>query len=319
MQESTNVSFKKAVHAARFIIKSRTGVAILKKNYQEKSDPILEKSTQLLKGSKAKEMRKLERDMTQFVNGQSEKFKNGDKASESLTQRTAQKIVIKETKDTANEKIRTQRPRLNGESVCQSMKYNTEAVLYRRDVFPVFEKRSKLAWDESDNKENKQETLKTPTLTRKKILNHNLSSYTENKRLEMWLNEVEIANLERREEVAGRNRKKRKERHVEQESNSSQQPQRLLLPKCEDKKSQSDASCKKLELPKLEQCRSSTENSINLPKIGQSVTPDSSRDKSKIEESLSDPRFTRLMDSLTPSKSSLKLPQIIMKPNSRSA
>lgn len=317
MQESTNISFKKAVYAAKFVIRSRTGVAILKNSYQQKSDPVADKFVNLLQGINIKEMRKLERERSKFVNDQSEKL-NLDKVSESVTPRKSQssrRTVSQELKDFANEKKRTERLRVIEEDTSHKMKYSTEAVLYRRELIPLFEKHSKLAWEGNDiendeiTKENSQ--LK---LTRTKLVRHNLNSYSEDKRLELWLNQVEIANLDRKEKSA--ERKSKKQKHCEKENEVFSSQQTSFLPKCDDVK----LSSQKLELPKLEQTNSCTsENSLKLPKLEPSVSPESRRVESTEERSLKDPRFTRLMESLAPSKNNLKLPKIVAKPNSRAS
>lgn len=317
MQEGTNISFKKAVHAARFVIRSRTGVAILKNSYKQKSDPPTQKTAKLLQEINVKEMRKLERDRKQFVIEQSQKVNIEKVLSESSRKsQSSQKTVSQELKDLVNKKTGAQRLRVIDEETCENMKNSTNAVLYRRDfaLVPLSEKRSKMAWEQNDieNGENTQENSQTSHLTRKKLLRHNLDFYDEKQSLEIWLNKVEIANLTRKEKSAG---KSKKQKYSEQEKDLSSQQQTSFLPNCDDVKSTSQ----KLQLPKLalpKYC--TTENSLKLPKLESSVTPDSSRVKSEMEGSLKDPRFTRLIDSLTPSKK-LKLPQIVTKPNSRAS
>jgi len=214
MQEGTNISFKKAVHAARFVIRSRTGVAILKNSYLQKSDPVSQKSAQLLQGITVKEMRKLERERRKFENDQSGKL-NLEKSSDPVTPRKSQssrKTVSQELQDFVTKENRTERMQVIDEETSKNMKCSTEAVLYRRVLIPLFEKRTKFAWDgdELQNDENTEENSQQTILTRKKLLRHNLNSYNEEKRLELWLNQVEIANLDRKEKSAERKSKKQK-------------------------------------------------------------------------------------------------------------
>lgn len=342
MEKNANLPLKKAVNAARFVIRSRTGAAILKTSYQQKSDIVFEKSAHLLSGIQKKEMRKLERDRSRFMKDQNGKLKVFEQSTESLTPRSSHLLcsVSKKTKAAQRLLKENERPTKDSEAKLkeeserkgstrkekaskehQENKYNRDAVLYRRDFVPNFSKSPKPAWEkheyleETDEKEDQENSKITENieLTKMKLLHHNLDFFGSDKRLEIWLNEVDLANIDRK--LSSERRKRRKQRN----SPAKDAEHEVIMPKIDFCDNSELLNTEGIEDSGKSDCNNS---SLKLPRLNQTLSssPVESRRhglKTASNKSLDDPRFTRLIDSLASSDNSLKLPKIFNKSSDR--
>ena len=299
-------SYRKAVHVAQNIIKSRTGNAIMKQAYKT-ADRQVEKKARLIDHRKGKELRKLAHEKVQFIHEQDEKpkrkdalktgAKNNDGARTVMEIRTPSEndFAADQNCDTAKSP-RTARSSLKREKSKTVRASSTKVKESQSEgIFPT-----QIEEYELEHTENGEIVLPVKTIRefneeakrgrfpQNEMEVRTMNFYQDYDQITSWISAVEKENLGHFQRTPKSDRKKNKtfEENVEAANDGKSAKEKL-----------SDADKGLLKLPKIS---SKTESPISC------------RTKSvKKTESLDDPRFTNLLDSLTPVKSTtLKLPKI---------
>ena len=304
-------SYRRAVQAAQNIIKSRTGNAIMKQAYGA-ADRQAEKKARLIEHKKGKELRKLALEKVQFIHEQDEKLKRKEpektRGRNSDGVQTILEIRIPSEKDFPEDEnckenlvsrrsprtVRSSPRREKCRTVCSSkQKENPPG-----EIFPTRIEEYELEYEENGEiilpvrtiREFNEEARRG-RLPENEIELRTTNFYQDYDQITSWLNAVERQDPGHFQRTPRSGRKKNK--NVQD----------------------GDVKAQLKELTGLNAAKAAEDDKgfLKLPKINSNAeSPISCRTKSfKRVESLDDPRFTNLLDSLTPVKNAtLKLPKI---------
>ncbi|KAJ7390405.1 hypothetical protein OS493_025662 [Desmophyllum pertusum] len=324
-------SYRKAVLTAQNIIKSRTGNAIMKQAYKT-ADRQAEKKARLIDHRKGKELRKLAHEKVQFINEQDEKLKRKDLSKTRAAKHNdtgAQPVVVEiripsekdfvaveEHCDEIPEAVRS--PRTARSSLMRG-KLNAEK---RKDVCSAAQTKNQSNeifttqiedYEFTENGEfvlavktirDFNEEAKRGRLPESEIEVRTTNFYQNHDQITSWLNDVERDNLGHFQRTPKSSRRKNKKGAEDGE-----------VPTKDKENSELKNTCKSAK-GKL----ANDKGFLKLPRITyKPESPVSSRTKSfKRMDSLEDPRFTKLLNTLTPVKGTLKLPKIPRSAESKS-
>ena len=307
-------SYRRAVQAAQNIIKSRTGNAIIKQAYRA-ADRQAEKKARLIEHKKGKELRKLALEKVQFIYEQDEKLKRKEpektRAKNSDGIQTILEIRIPSEKDFAEDENceenlvsrispRTVRSSPRKEQ-CRTVGSWKQKESQPGEIFPTQIEEYELEYEENGeiilpartirefNEEARRGRLPENEIELRTT--NFYQDYADYDQITSWLNAVERQDPGHFQRTPRSGRKKSK--------------------KVQDGEVQAQLK----EYTGLNTAKAAEDDKgfLKLPKINSNVeSPISCRTKSfKRVESLDDPRFTNLLDSLTPVKNAtLKLPKI---------
>lgn len=302
------------MQAAQNIIKSRTGNAIIKQAYGA-ADRQAEKKARLIEHKKGKELRKLALEKFQFIYEQDEKLKwkepEKTRAKNSDGIQTILEIRIPSEKDFAEDEnceenlVSRRSPRTVRSSPrkeqCRTVCSSKQKVNQPGEIFPTQIEEYELEYEENGeiiltartirefNEEARRGRLPENEIELRTT--NFYQDYADYDQITSWLNAVERQDPGHFQRTPRSGRKKNK--------------------KVQDGEVQAQLK----EYTGLNAANASEDDKgfLKLPKINSNVeSPTSCRTKSfKRVESLDDPRFTNLLDSLTPVKNAtLKLPKI---------
>lgn len=321
-------SYRKAVLTAQNIIKSRTGNAIIKQAYKT-ADRQAEKKARLIDHRNGKELRKLAHEKVQFINEQDEKLKRKDlsktraaKHNDTGAQPVVFEIRIPSEKDFVAEKgdeipaavgsPRTARSsltrgKLDAEKrneVCSAMQTKNQS----NEIFTTqiedyeFTENGEFVLAVKTIRDFNEEA-KRGRLPESEIEVRTTNFYQDHDQITSWLNDVERDNLGHFQRTPRSSRRKNKK------AEDGEVPTK-------DKENSELKNTYKSAKGKL----ANDKGFLKLPRITyKPESPVSSRTKSfKRMESLEDPRFTKLLNTLTPVKGTLKLPKIPRSAESKS-
>lgn len=315
-------SYRKAVLTAQNIIKSRTGNAIIKQAYKT-ADRQAEKKARLIDHRKGKELRKLAHEKVQFINEQDEKLKRKDLSKTRAAKHNdtgAQPVVVEiripsekdfvaveEHCDEIPEAVRSPRTarsslmrgKLNAEKrkdVCSAMQTKNQS----NEIFTTqiedyeFTENGEFVLAVKTIRDFNEEA-KRGRLPESEIEVRTTNFYQDHDQITSWLNDVERDNLGHFQRTPRSSRRKNKK------AEDGEVPTK-------DKENSELKNTYKSAKGKL----ANDKGFLKLPRITyKPESPVSSRTKSfKRMESLEDPRFTKLLNTLTPVKGTLKLPKI---------
>ena len=313
---------RKAVQAAQNIIKSRTGNAIMKQAYKT-ADRLVEKKARLIDHRKGKELRKLAHEKVQFIHEQDEKLKRKDPLKSAKTSdgaRTVVEIRTPSEKDfvedencdenfTAVKSARTAKRSLRREKV-KTVYSVKEKENQSEEIFPTQIEEHELEYTENGEIVLPVKTIrefnegaKRGRLPQSDIEVRTTNLYHDYDQIASWLCAVERENLGHFQRTPRNDRKKNK--NAEDGETQAHRKENSEL---------NDGKSAKERL-------NNDKGFLKLPKIDSSAeSPISCRTKPvKRVESLDDPRFTKLLDSLTPvTSTTLKLPKISRSVESKS-
>ena len=310
-------SYRKAVQTAQNIIKSRTGNVIMKQAYKT-VDRLVEKKAKLIDHRKGKELRKLAHDKVQFIHEQDEKLKRKDafkthkKSNDG--RRTVVEIHIPSEKDFAEEEncdenlAAAKSPRTVKSSPrrekCKGVHSTKEKEHQSEKIFPTQIEEYELQYTENGEivlpvktiREFNEEA-KRGRLPLNDIEVQTTNFYQDYDEIVNWVSAVEKENLGHFQRTPRSNRKKNNQAE-DGEAQAIKHKEKAGLNNSKSAKESLNNDKGLLKLPKLD-------SNTGSPAI-------SRRTKSvKRMESLDDPRFTNLLESLTPvSSTTLKLPKI---------
>ena len=299
------------MQAAQNIIKSRTGNAIMKQAYGA-ADRQAEKKARLIEHKKGKELRKLALEQVQFIHEQDEKLKRKEaektRAKNSDGIQTILEIRIPSEKDFAEDKNceenlvsrispRTVRSSPRKEQ-CRTVGSWKQKESQPGEIFPTQIEDYELEYEENGEIilpvriiREFNEKARRGRLSENEIELRTTNFYQDYDQITSWLNAVERQDPGHFQRTPRSGRKKNK--------------------KVQDGEVQAQLK----EYTGLNAAKTAEDDKgfLKLPKINSNVKSSiSCRTKSfKRVESLDDPRFTNLLDSLTPVKNAtLKLPKI---------
>lgn len=321
-------SLEKAVSAARHLMKSRTGAAIIKQSYVNKHN-FAEKTTHMMEEMKDKELRRLVRDKKQFIMEQDEKFHSPS---------TTRKTKASKSNTAAACKITVQIPSENDfplslshlPNKCEAISDSTQTALCRKKSSSPHVVKTE---DELQKKRKAAQpcSLKCNTQVKSMLLEKDGKRKTEEQftlkknadvlleeqakrsssaadvvrttfcdssdRIANWIKEVDAANKREETEEAP-----------------------LLIKAASFGRSGKDLCSMPVSVQKELDAKSTEGHErLRLPKINTLPSSKTSpRPTLKRYDSLHDPRFTKLMKSLTPVSKPLKLPNIPKKDKERS-
>lgn len=304
-------SYRRAVQAAQNIIKSRTGNAIIKQAYGT-ADRQAKKKARLIEHKKGKEIRKLALEKVQFIHEQDEKLKRKEpektRARNSDGVQTILEIRIPSEKDFAEDEnceenlvsrrsprtVRSSPRKEQYRTVCGSKQKENQP----GEIFPTQIEEYELEYEENGEiilpvrtiREFNEEARRG-RLPENEIELRTTNFYQDHDQITSWLNAVERQNPGHFQRTPRSGRKKNK------------------------KVGDGEVQAQLKEFTGLNAAKAAEDDKgfLKLPKINSNVeSPISCRTKSfNRVESLDDPRFTNLLDSLTPVKNAtLKLPKI---------
>lgn len=304
-------SYRRAVQAAQNIIKSRTGNAIMKQAYGA-ADRQAEKKARLIEHKKGKELRKLAFEKVQFIHEQDEKLKRKEpektRARNSDGVQTILEIRISSEKDFVEDEnckenlVSRRSPRTVRSSPmkqqCRTVGSSKQKENQPGEIFPTQIEEYELEYEENGEiilpvrtiREFNEEARRG-RLPENEIELRTTNFYQDYDQITGWLNAVERQDSGHFQRTPRSGRKKNK--------------------KVQDGEVQ--AQLKEFTGLKATKAAEDDKGFLKLPKINSNIeSPISCRTKSfKRVESLDDPRFTNLLDSLTPVKNAtLKLPRI---------
>ena len=302
------------MQAAQNIIKSRTGNAIIKQAYGT-ADRQAEKKARLIEHRKGKELRKLALEKVQFIHEQDEKLKRKEpektRAKNNNGIQTILEIRIPSEKDFAEDEnckenlVSRRSPRTVRSSPrkeqCRTVGSSKQKKNQPGEIFPTQIEEYELEYEENGeiilpartirefNEEARRERLPENEIELRTT--NFYQDYADYDQITSWLNAVEWQDPGHFQRTPRSGRKKNK--------------------KVQDGEVQAQLK----EYTGLNTAKAAEDDKgfLKLPKINSNVeSPISCRTKSlKRVESLDDPRFTNLLDSLTPVKNrTLKLPKI---------
>ena len=300
-------SYRKAVQTAQNIIKSRTGNVIVKQTYKT-ADRLVEKKAKLIDHRKGKELRKLAHDKVQFIHEQDEKLKRKDALKTHKKTNDGRKTVVEiripSEKDFAEEEncdehlAATKSPKTVKSSPrrekCKGVHSTKEKERQSEEIFPTQIEEYELQY--TDNGEivlpvktirEFNEEAKRGRLPLNDIEVQTTNFYQDYDEIVNWVSAVEKKNLGHFQRTPRSSRKKNNQ--VEHGEAQAQRKKKAEL---------NNSKSGLLKLPKLD---------------GNTGSPAISRRTKSVKrmESLDDPRFTNLLESLTPvSSTTLKLPNI---------
>ena len=300
------------MQAAQNIIRSRTGNAIMKQAYGA-ADRQAEKKARLIEHKKGKELRKLALEKVQFIHEQDEKLKKKEpektRAKNSDGIQTILEIRIPSEKDFAEDEnckenlVSRRSPRTVRSSPrkeqCRTVCSSKQKVNQPGEIFPTQIEEYELEYEENGEiilpartiREFNEEARRG-RLPENEIELRTTNFYQDYDQITSWLNAVD-----RRQDPG----------HFQRTPRSGRKKNK----KVQDGEVQAQLK----EYTGLNTAKAAEDDKgfLKLPKINSNVeSPISCRTKSlKRVESLDDPRFTNLLDSLTPVKNrTLKLPKI---------
>ena len=300
------------MQAAQNIIKSRTGNAIMKQAYGA-ADRQAEKKARLIEHKKGKELRKLALEKVQFIYEQDEKLKRKEpektRAKNSDGIQTILEIRIPSEKDFAEDEnckenlVSRRSPRTVRSSPrkeqCRTVGSSKQKKNQPGEIFPTQIEEYELEYEENGEiilpartiREFNEEARRG-RLPENEIELRTTNFYQDYDQITSWLNAVD-----RRQDPG----------HFQRTPRSGRKKNK----KVQDGEVQAQLK----EYTGLNTAKAAEDDKgfLKLPKINSNVeSPISCRTKSlKRVESLDDPRFTNLLDSLTPVKNrTLKLPKI---------
>lgn len=300
------------MQAAQNIIKSRTGNAIMKQAYGA-ADRQAEKKARLIEHKKGKELRKLALEKVQFIHEQDEKLKKKEpektRAKNSDGIQTILEIRIPSEKDFAEDEnckenlVSRRSPRTVRSSPrkeqCRTVGSSKQKKNQPGEIFPTQIEEYELEYEENGEiilpartiREFNEEARRG-RLPENEIELRTTNFYQDYDQITSWLNAVD-----RRQDPG----------HFQRTPRSGRKKNK----KVQDGEVQAQLK----EYTGLNTAKAAEDDKgfLKLPKINSNVeSPISCRTKSlKRVESLDDPRFTNLLDSLTPVKNrTLKLPKI---------
>ena len=307
-------SYRRAVQAAQNIIKSRTGNAIMKQAYGA-ADRQVAKKARLIEHKKGKELRKLALEKVQFIHEQDEKLKRKEplktRARNSDGAQTILEVRIPSEKDFAEDEnceenlVSRRSPRTVRSSPrkeqCRTVGSSKQKENHAGEIFPTQIEEYELEYEENGEiilpvrtiraiREFNEEARRG-RLPENEIELRTTNFYQDYYQITGWLNAAERQNPGHFQRTPRSGRKKNKK-----VQDGGVQAQLKELTELNTAKTVEDDKGF-LKLPKM---NSNAESSIWC------------RTKSfKRVESLDDPRFTNLLNSLTPVKNAtLKLPKI---------
>ena len=304
-------SYRRAVQAAQNIIKSRTGNAIMKQAYGA-ADRQVEKKARLIEHKKGKELRKLALEKVQFIHEQDEKLKRKEpsktRARNSNGAQTILEVRIPSEKDFAEDEnceenlVSRRSPRTVRSSPrkeqCRTVGSSKQKENQAGEIFPTQIEEYELEYEQTGEiilpvrtiREFNEEARRG-RLPENEIELRTTIFYQDYDQITSWLNAVERQNPGHFQRTPRSGRKKNKN----VQDGEVQAQLKELTELNTTKTVEHDKGF--LKLPKI---NSNAERSISC------------RTKSfKRVESLDDPRFTNLLNSLTPVKNAtLKLPKI---------
>lgn len=299
------------MQAAQNIIKSRTGNAIMKQAYGA-ADRQVEKKARLIEHKKGKELRKLALEKVQFIHEQDEKLKRKEpsktRARNSNGAQTILEVRIPSEKDFAEDEnceenlVSRRSPRTVRSSPrkeqCRTVGSSKQKENQAGEIFPTQIEEYELEYEQNGEiilpvrtiREFNEEARRG-RLPENEIELRTTNFYQDYDQITSWLNAVERQNPRPFQRTPRSGRKKNK--NVQDGEVQAQLKELTELNTA--KTVEHDKGF--LKLPKI---NSNAESSISC------------RTKSsKRVESLDDPRFTNLLNSLTPVKNAtLKLPKI---------
>ena len=305
-------SYRRAVQAAQNIIKSRTGNAIMKQAYGA-ADRQAEKKARLIEHKKGKELRKLALEKVQFIHEQDEKLKRKEaektRAKNSDGIQTILEIRIPSEKDFAKDEnckenlVSRRSPRTVRSSPrkeqCRTVGSWRQKESQPGEIFPTQIEDYELEYEENGEiilpvriiREFNEEARRG-RLPENEIELRTTNFYQDYDQITSWLNAVD-----RRQDPG----------HFQRTPRSGRKKNK----KVQDGEVQAQLK----EYTGLNAAKTAEDDKgfLKLPKINSNVeSPISCGTKSfKRVESLDDPRFNNLLDSLTPVKNAtLKLPKI---------
>lgn len=331
-RKPTSDSYRKAVLTAQNIIKSRTGNAIMKQAYKT-ADKQVEKKARLIDHRKGKELRKLTHEKVQFINEQDGKLKRKDlsktrsaKHKDPAPQQVVVEIRIPSEKDFAAENEncdeipaeakspRTAKSSLTREK-CNAGKFKDvcSAAEAKNQSIEIFTTQIE-DYEFTENREivlpvktirEFNEEAKRGRLPDNEIELRTTNFYQDYDQIASWLSAVERENLGHFQRTPKSSRRKNKTPHdggapTNDKENSGKNA-------CKSAKSKLDDDKGLLKLPQISDKLHSPVSSRRT--IAKSL---------KRMESLDDPRFTNLLDTLTPVNGTLKLPKISRSVESKS-
>lgn len=313
-------SYRKAALTAQSIIKSRTGNAIMKQAYRT-TDKQVEKKVRLIDNRKGKELRKLAYDKVQFINEQDEKLKRKDllktrapKHNEA-TQAVVVEIRIPSEKDFAAENKncddipeeakspRTARSSLTREKqnarklkdICSAAEANnlSNGIFTEQIEDYEFTENGEIVLPVKTIREFNEEA-KRGRLPDNEIEVRTTNFYEDYNQVATWLSAVERENLGHFQRPQKSSRRKGKTPHDGAPTNDKENSEQNT---CKSSKDKVDDKRGFLKLPQIN-------DKLNSP-----ISSRKSLNRMDLD-SLEDPHFTNLLDTLTPVKGTLKLPKI---------
>ena len=314
-------SYRKAVLTAQNIIKSRTGNAIMKQAYKT-ADKQVEKKARLIEHRKGKELRKLTQEKEQFINEQDEKLKKKDvsKTRSAKDNDAAQQVVVeiripsekdfvaedencedvsavaKSPRTAKSSLTRQKRNAGRLKDVCNAV----EAKNQSNEIFTTqleeyeFTESGEIVLPVKTIREFNEEA-KRGRLPHNEIELRTTNFYEDYDQIASWLSAVEMENLGHFQRTPKSSRRKNKPLQDGVPTNDKNSEQNS----CKSGKGKPDVDKGLLKLPQINDKLYSPASSRRM--IAKSL---------KRMESLDDPRFTNLLDSLTPVNGTLKLPKI---------
>lgn len=317
-RKPTSDSHRKAVLTAQNIIKSRTGNAIMKQAYKT-VDKQAQKKARLIDHRKGKELSKLTHEKTQFINEQDEKLKRKDVSKTRSANHTdaAQPVVVEIRIPRRDEdgncgdlpavakSPRTAKSPLTREKcitgkvkdvccVAEAKKQSSEIFTTRIEDYE-FTENGEIVLSVKTIREFNEEA-KRGRLPDNEIEIRTTNFYQDYDQIASWLSAVERENLGHFQRTPKSSRRKNKALHDEgAKTNEKENSEKNI---CKSAKAKLDDDKGFLKLPQISDKRQSPASSRLT--IAKSL---------KRMQSLDDPRFTNLLDTLTPVNGTLKLPE----------